>query len=182
MDDSVGAYANEGYWSCWWVELQRQDSFTPHSGWNNASQESVSDCKANTMFPGLIWWFSLPEEWVLFFYRSRVWQSHLLQGNIVHLQSTQFHVNDIFSQKQQGRLLQIIGGKHSQGIQNPCFQHVTKYTFLHSPLDFFPLNCRALNDKASKDNTTMTKCYQGKWSPSMLADNCWTVKGDAPFI
>ena len=29
-----------------------------------------------------------------FFDRSQVWQSHLLQGNNVHLQSTQFHVDD----------------------------------------------------------------------------------------
>ena len=31
-----------------------------------------------------------------FFDRSHVWQSHLLQGNNFHLQSTQFHVDDSY--------------------------------------------------------------------------------------
>jgi hypothetical protein len=49
---------------------------------------------------------------------------------------------------------------------------------------FFPPNCGAVSDKHGRrfhqDIATMEKRYQGKWSPSMLADYCWTVARDAP--
>ena len=60
-----------------------------------------------------------------------------------------------------------------------------KIHFLHSHLDFFPPNCGAVSDEHGErfhqDIATMEKRYQGKWSPSMLADYCWTVTRDAPF-
>ena len=54
-----------------------------------------------------------------------------------------------------------------------------KIHFLHSHLDFFPSNCGDVSDKHEEhfhqDITVMEKRYQGKWSPSMLANYCWTL-------
>jgi len=90
-----------------------------------------------------------------------------------------------FSQKQQGRQLQVVGGKPPQGIQKLWLRHVTKDTFFALSSRFFPLNNRAVSDEHGEqfhqDIATMEKCYQGKWSQSMLADYCWTVTSDAPF-
>jgi hypothetical protein len=59
-----------------------------------------------------------------------------------------------------------------------------KIHFLHSHLDFFPDNLGAVSDEHGeqfhKDIAAMEKRYQGKWSPSMLADYCWTLKRDVP--
>ncbi|UYV81699.1 hypothetical protein LAZ67_20002036 [Cordylochernes scorpioides] len=56
--------------------------------------------------------------------------------------------------------------------------------FQHSHLDFFPDNLGAVSDehgeKFHQDISSMEKRYQGKWSPAMLADYCWTLKRDLP--
>ena len=61
-----------------------------------------------------------------------------------------------------------------------------KIHFLHSHLDFFPQNCGAVSDEHGErfhqDIAAMEKWYQGKWSPSMLADYCWTITKDVPDI
>ncbi|UYV69212.1 hypothetical protein LAZ67_6002849 [Cordylochernes scorpioides] len=59
-----------------------------------------------------------------------------------------------------------------------------KIHFLHSHLDFFPDNLGAVSDEHGErfhqDISSMEKRYQGKWSPVMLADYCWTLKRDVP--
>jgi hypothetical protein len=59
-----------------------------------------------------------------------------------------------------------------------------KIHFLYSHLDFFPDNLGAVSDEHGErfhqDIASMEKQYQGKWSPSMLADYCWTLKRDVP--
>ncbi|UYV73962.1 hypothetical protein LAZ67_11001610 [Cordylochernes scorpioides] len=59
-----------------------------------------------------------------------------------------------------------------------------KIHFLHSHLDFFPENLGAVSDEHGErfhqDISSMEKRYQGKWSPGMLADYCWTLKRDVP--
>ena len=61
-----------------------------------------------------------------------------------------------------------------------------KIHFLHSHLNFFPSNCGAVSDvhgeSFHQDVAAMEKRYQGKWSSSMLADYCWTILRDNPFI
>jgi hypothetical protein len=55
-----------------------------------------------------------------------------------------------------------------------------KVYFLGSDLDFFPENLGAVSDEHGErfhqDIYNMEKRYQGKWSLSMLADYCWTLK------
>ncbi|UYV70282.1 hypothetical protein LAZ67_7002362 [Cordylochernes scorpioides] len=59
-----------------------------------------------------------------------------------------------------------------------------KIHFLHSHLDLFPDNLGAVSDEHGErfhqDISSMEKRYQGKWSPAMLADYCWTLKRDLP--
>ncbi|UYV66321.1 hypothetical protein LAZ67_4001324 [Cordylochernes scorpioides] len=59
-----------------------------------------------------------------------------------------------------------------------------KIHFLHSHLDLFPDNLGAVSDEQGErfhqDISSMEKRYQGKWSPAMLADYCWTLKRDLP--
>jgi hypothetical protein len=59
-----------------------------------------------------------------------------------------------------------------------------KVHFLDSHLDFFPENLGAVSDdhreRFHQDISNMEKRYQGKWSLSMLADYCWTLKRDVP--
>ncbi|UYV72794.1 hypothetical protein LAZ67_10000749 [Cordylochernes scorpioides] len=59
-----------------------------------------------------------------------------------------------------------------------------KIHFLHSHLKFFPDNLGAVSDERGErfhqDISSMEKRYQGKWSPGMLADYCWTLKRDVP--
>ena len=54
-----------------------------------------------------------------------------------------------------------------------------KILFLHLYLDFFPSNCGDVSDEHEErfhqNITVMEKRYQEKWSPSMLADYCWTL-------
>jgi hypothetical protein len=56
--------------------------------------------------------------------------------------------------------------------------------FLHFHLDFFRDNLGAVSDEHGErfhqDIASMEKRYQVKWSPSMLADYCWTLKRDVP--
>jgi hypothetical protein len=51
-------------------------------------------------------------------------------------------------------------------------------------LDFFPEMIGAVSDENGErfyqEISTMEKRYQGKWSPRMLADYCWTLKADIP--
>jgi hypothetical protein len=57
-----------------------------------------------------------------------------------------------------------------------------KVHFLDSHLDFFPENLGAVSDehreRFHQDIYNMEKRYQGKWSLSMLANYCWTLKRD----
>jgi hypothetical protein len=59
-----------------------------------------------------------------------------------------------------------------------------KVHFLDFHLDFFPKNLRAVSDvhgeRFRQDISTMEKRYHGKWSPSILADYCWTLRRDVP--
>jgi hypothetical protein len=59
-----------------------------------------------------------------------------------------------------------------------------KVHFLDSRLDFFKENQWAVGDvheeRFYQDISTMEKGYQGKSSPSMLADYCWTLRTDVP--
>ncbi|UYV78509.1 hypothetical protein LAZ67_16001816 [Cordylochernes scorpioides] len=59
-----------------------------------------------------------------------------------------------------------------------------KIHFLHSHLDFFPENLGAVSDEHGErfhqDISSIKKRYQGKWSPGLLADYCWTLKRDVP--
>jgi hypothetical protein len=59
-----------------------------------------------------------------------------------------------------------------------------KVHFLDSHLDFFPENLGAVSDEHGErfhqDISNMEKRHQGKWSLSMLADYCWTLKRDVP--
>jgi len=56
--------------------------------------------------------------------------------------------------------------------------------FLSSHLVFFPENCDSVNDEHGErfhqDIAAMEGRYKGKWSPSMLADYCWTLMRDSP--
>ena len=57
-----------------------------------------------------------------------------------------------------------------------------KIHFLESQLDFFPENLSEVSDEHSErfhqDVMATEKRYQGKWTSSMLADYCWTLKMD----
>jgi hypothetical protein len=61
-----------------------------------------------------------------------------------------------------------------------------KVHFLDSHLDFFPENLGAVSDEHGErfhqDISNMEKRHQGKWSLSMLADYCWTLKRDVPQV
>jgi hypothetical protein len=59
-----------------------------------------------------------------------------------------------------------------------------KIHLLHSHLDFFPENLGQVSDEQGErfhqDIATMEQRYQGKWTPSMLADYVWALKRDLP--
>ena len=61
-----------------------------------------------------------------------------------------------------------------------------KVHFLHSHLDFFPPNLGDVSDEHGErfhqDIATMEKRYQGRWTPTMLADYCWSLIRDATSI
>jgi len=52
------------------------------------------------------------------------------------------------------------------------------------PLGFFQENLGEVRDehgeRFNQDILAMEKRYQGKWTSSMLADYCWTLKRDVP--
>ena len=54
-----------------------------------------------------------------------------------------------------------------------------RWTFLDFRLYFFPANPSVVSD-FSKGVSVMEQRYQGRYSPSMLADYCWTVRRDLP--
>jgi len=59
-----------------------------------------------------------------------------------------------------------------------------KIHFLSSYLVFFPENCGSVSDEHGErfhqNFAAMEGRYKEKWSPSMLADYCWTVMRDSP--
>jgi len=59
-----------------------------------------------------------------------------------------------------------------------------KIHFRMSHLDLFPENLGEVSDEHGErfhqDIMAMEKRYQGKWTSSMLADYCWTLKRDVP--
>jgi hypothetical protein len=59
-----------------------------------------------------------------------------------------------------------------------------KIHFLESHLDFFPENLGEVSDehdeRFNQDIMAMEKRYQGKWTSSMLAGYCWTLKRGVP--
>lgn len=59
-----------------------------------------------------------------------------------------------------------------------------KMHFLHSHLTFFPDNLGDVSDEHGErfhqDISRMESRYQGRWSPNMLADYCWTLIRDDP--
>ncbi|RVE39820.1 hypothetical protein evm_015530, partial [Chilo suppressalis] len=58
-----------------------------------------------------------------------------------------------------------------------------KIHILDSHLDFCPENMGNVSDEHGErfhqDISGMEQRYQGKWSPAMLADYCWTLKREA---
>jgi len=61
-----------------------------------------------------------------------------------------------------------------------------KIHFLETHLDFFPENLGEVRDEHcesfQQDIMAMKKRYQGKWTSSMLADHCWTLKRDVLYL
>jgi len=59
-----------------------------------------------------------------------------------------------------------------------------KIHFLESHLDFIPENLGEVSDEHvegfNQDILATEMRYQGKWTSSMLADCCWTLKRDVP--
>jgi len=64
------------------------------------------------------------------------------------------------------------------------FNMSSNVQLVDSPLDFFPENFGAESDKHGErfhqDISTMEMRYQGQWSPSTLADYCWTLRRHVP--
>jgi len=54
------------------------------------------------------------------------------------------------------------------------FNMSLKIHFLESHFDFFQENLGEVSDEYGE------RLYQGKWTSSMLADYCWTLKRDVP--
>ena len=58
-----------------------------------------------------------------------------------------------------------------------------KIHFLSSHLDFFPENRSSVSDEHGErfhqDIAAIEGRYKGKWSPSMIADYCWTLMRDS---
>ena len=63
-------------------------------------------------------------------------------------------------------------------------QYEPEIHFLESRLEFFLENLGEASDEHSErfrqDIMAMEKQYQGKWTSSILADYCWTLKRDVP--
>jgi len=73
------------------------------------------------------------------------------------------------------RLLQTY---HQLGVRMSLKIH-----FFHSHLNFFPPNLGDVSDEQGErfhqDISTMESRYQGRFSPNMLGDYCWTLKREA---
>jgi len=58
--------------------------------------------------------------------------------------------------------------------------------FLSSHLDFFPENYGSVSDEHGErfheDIATVEGRYKEKWSPSMIADYCWTLMRGFPNL
>lgn len=58
-----------------------------------------------------------------------------------------------------------------------------KIHFFHSHLDFFPTNLGAVSDEQGErfhqDIATMETRYQGRFSPNMIGDYCWTLQRES---
>lgn len=61
-----------------------------------------------------------------------------------------------------------------------------KIHFLHSHLDYFPVNLGEVSEEQGErfhqDIKEMEKRYQGYWNTSMMADYCWSIKRDLPEV
>jgi hypothetical protein len=59
-----------------------------------------------------------------------------------------------------------------------------KVHFIDSHLDVFSENLRTVSnvhgERFHQDISIMERRYPGKWSPSILADYCWTPRRDVP--
>jgi hypothetical protein len=60
----------------------------------------------------------------------------------------------------------------------------SKVDFLESHLDLFLKTLGAVSDEHRErfhyDSYRMDERYQGKWSPRMMYDYCWTITRDVP--
>ena len=69
-------------------------------------------------------------------------------------------------------------------VQSYGMQYESENPLFGVPLGFFPRKSRRSVTNKVKDFTktilVMEKRYQGKWTSSMLADYCWTLKRDVP--
>jgi len=61
-------------------------------------------------------------------------------------------------------------------------QHVFENILFTFALKFFPSNYGGIGEQYGErfhqDIAVMEKRYQGRWSPSMLGDYCWTLARD----
>jgi len=61
-----------------------------------------------------------------------------------------------------------------------------KLHYLHSHVDWFPENLgdesEEQGERFHQDAKKMERRYLGKWSPSMLADYCWSLQRDEPHV
>jgi len=69
-------------------------------------------------------------------------------------------------------------------VQSYGKQYESENPLFETPLGFFPENLSKVSDKHGERYhqaiLAMEKWYQGKWTPSMLAEYCWTMKRDVP--
>ena len=75
----------------------------------------------------------------------------------------------------------MLGKYHNLGCNMSIKMH-----YLHFHLDWFPENCGDVSDEQGErfhqDIKAMERCYQGKWSSSMLADYCWCIQRHDPDV
>lgn len=71
-------------------------------------------------------------------------------------------------------------------FQNLGCNMSVKLHYLHSHLEWFPENLGAVSEeqgeRSHQDLKEMERRYQGKWSPTMLADYCWCLQRDEPNV
>jgi len=87
--------------------------------------------------------------------------------------------NDFLAANSQDIVQYLLNSYKAKG----CYVSL-KIHFLESHLNFFTENPGEVSDEHGErflpDIMAMEKRYQGKWSSSMVADCCWTVKRDVP--